>query len=207
MYKMTDMFEDFRLKVFMTVAQEKSFTKAASRLGVTQPAVSQNIAELEKASGVKLFERLRGEIALTPQGEVFMEYALKISEACSVADNLFCSLQPAAVRVSCSEELYFFFLAPALERFTTIHKEISFERAIFDDADLILEMKPSPESPYEINPDSIARVRMSVSLPPKMGDYRATHEKSTYFDVLYKPSPSFACTRLCRLLKEFLTSF
>lgn len=204
---MTDMFEDFRLKVFMTVASEKSFTKAASRLGVTQPAVSQNIAELEKSSGIKLFDRLRGEVVLTPQGEVFKEYVERISGACAVAGNLFSSLQPAAVRISCSEELYSFFVSPALERFTAVHPEITFNRAIFDDADLILEMNPSPESPYEINPDSIARIRMSVSLPPKMGDYRATHEKSTYFDLLYKPSPSFACTRLCRLLKEFLTSF
>ena len=47
------MLEDFRLKVFATVAAEGSFTKAAAVLGVSQPAVSQNIAELEKLSGVK----------------------------------------------------------------------------------------------------------------------------------------------------------
>ena len=60
------MFEDFRLKVFMTVAREKSFTKAASELGVSQPAVSQNISELEKSAGVKLFdvqERIRAKAA------------------------------------------------------------------------------------------------------------------------------------------------
>ena len=45
------MFEDFRLKVFMAVATEGSFTKAAAVLGISQPAVSQNIAELEKSSG------------------------------------------------------------------------------------------------------------------------------------------------------------
>ena len=40
------MLEDFRLKVFMAVVQERSFTKAASVLGITQPAVSQNVADL-----------------------------------------------------------------------------------------------------------------------------------------------------------------
>ena len=76
------MFEDFRLKVFMTVAREKSFTKAASELGVSQPAVSQNVSELEKSAGVKLFDRLRGEVVLTPQGRIFMEYVQRIIATC-----------------------------------------------------------------------------------------------------------------------------
>ena len=50
------MFEDFRLNVFVAVAREGSFTKAAAALGVSQPAVSQNVADLEKSLGVKLFE-------------------------------------------------------------------------------------------------------------------------------------------------------
>ena len=63
MYKIyVFMFEDFRLKVFVAVAEEGSFTKAAARLGVTQPAISQNVADLEKMTGVKLFSRLRGEV-------------------------------------------------------------------------------------------------------------------------------------------------
>lgn len=201
------MFDDFRLKVFLAVARERSFTKAASELDVTQPAVSQNVSELEKAAGVKLFDRLRGEVVLTPQGEVFMDHVLRIMKEFSAADDMFARLQPASVRISASEELYAFFVAPAIERFMTVHPDISFERAIFEDADLVLSMVPSPESPFEINPDSIARVRISLSQPPKMGDFKATHERSSYFDVLYQPSPSFACTRLCRLLKDYLTSF
>ena len=48
------MLQDFRLKVFMAVAEYGSFTKAAESLGVSQPAVSQNIAELERNLGVRL---------------------------------------------------------------------------------------------------------------------------------------------------------
>ena len=70
--------EDFRLKVFEAVAEEGSFTKAARALGITQPAVSQNIAELEKITGVRLFDRHRGEVVLTEQGRVFGEYAARI---------------------------------------------------------------------------------------------------------------------------------
>ena len=56
-YKRSAMLEDFKLKVFVEVAREKSFTRAASALSISQPAVSQNIAELEKQLGTKL---LRG---------------------------------------------------------------------------------------------------------------------------------------------------
>ena len=72
------MLEDFRLRVFLAVAQEGSFTLASKKLHVSQPAVSQNIAELEKTLGVTLFERLRGEVRLTDKGLLFKGYAEQI---------------------------------------------------------------------------------------------------------------------------------
>lgn len=69
---------DFRLEVFMTLCRTGSFTKTADALGVSQPAVSQNIAELEKDLGVKLFTRSRGEISLTSEGVLFRGHAERI---------------------------------------------------------------------------------------------------------------------------------
>ncbi len=85
------MLEDFKLKVFMAVAAERSFTKAASVLGISQPAVSQNISDLEKSMGMKLFERLRGEAAITPQGEIFYEYASRILASYADMNMIFCN--------------------------------------------------------------------------------------------------------------------
>lgn len=72
------MFEDFRLRIFMAVAEKGSFTLAAKALGVSQPAVSQNIAELEKSLGAELFIRRKGSVTLTPKGAAFKEYAGRI---------------------------------------------------------------------------------------------------------------------------------
>lgn len=72
------MFEDFRLRIFMAVAEKGSFTLAAKALGVSQPAVSQNIAELEKSFGAELFLRRKGSVTLTPKGAAFKEYAGRI---------------------------------------------------------------------------------------------------------------------------------
>lgn len=200
------MLEDFRLKVFIAVAEEGSFTKAAALLGVTQPAVSQNIADLEKMTSQKLFERLRGEVVLTEQGEIFREYALKILGLCDTVGNVFSTFQSSVVKISASEELYAHYIAPALESFIAVHSEVSFERAIFDDADLVIALSPSSDSPFEIPADAIARLRISSGPVPKTGDYKATREKTTYFDVLFQPTSAFACTRLCRVLKTFLTT-
>ena len=67
------MIEDFRLKVFETVARLGSFTAAARDLGV-----SQHINELERQMETKLVSRSRAEIKLTEEGERFRAYAQQI---------------------------------------------------------------------------------------------------------------------------------
>lgn len=200
------MFEDFRLNVFVAVAREGSFTKAAAALGVSQPAVSQNVADLEKSLGVKLFERLRGEVVLTPEGEVFMKYARNILDSCSKAESMFTDLQPRTIRVAASEEIYEYVIAPALESFLKVHRDIVIERVMFGEADLTLALAKAPDSPFEPNPDAVLRLRLSLFPAMKMGDFSATHEKISYFDLLFKPSATFACTKVCRLLKDYLAS-
>ena len=72
------MLEDTKLKVFKAVLDEGSFTAAARVLGITQPAVSQNIAHIEEEVGGAIFEREGGRISLTERGRVFKIYAERI---------------------------------------------------------------------------------------------------------------------------------
>lgn len=198
--------EDFRLKVFRAVVKERSFTRAASVLDISQPAVSQNIAELEKKLGVKLFERRKNDLQLTPEGAVLMDCAEKIRDVYSSVRDMFTSLPPARVRISISEELYSNLFGPSLDSFMKVHPEIEFVRCLFDDADLRIFLRPSYTNARIRQGDSIARLRVSVYSPGAMetGDRIATRELTSYFDVVFQPSESFACTKLCRLLKEFL---
>ena len=78
---------DSRLKVFDVLAGCGSFTLAARRLGMSQSAVSQNIALLEKEAGGALFERGRGSVSLTPKGRVFHAYAKRILALYSDLDS------------------------------------------------------------------------------------------------------------------------
>ena len=62
------------LKVFLEVANCKSFLEAANKLYITQPAVSRSISNLEADLGITLFYRANVGIGLTPAGEVLVEY-------------------------------------------------------------------------------------------------------------------------------------
>jgi LysR family transcriptional regulator, transcriptional activator of the cysJI operon len=70
--------ENFRLKVFRTVAHQMSFSRAAEELLLTQPAVTQQIKALEQECGVPLFDRHGGQISLTPGGRTLLPYAEKL---------------------------------------------------------------------------------------------------------------------------------
>jgi DNA-binding transcriptional LysR family regulator len=67
------MFNLYQVKVFQAVASAGGISRAAERLYLSQPAVSQHIRSLEKTLDVKLFERGRRGVSLTPAGQVFLE--------------------------------------------------------------------------------------------------------------------------------------
>ncbi|MBR2947102.1 MAG: LysR family transcriptional regulator [Bacteroidales bacterium] len=72
------MLNDFRLKVFYTCAIKGNFTKAAKELGITQPAVSSHIAEIENDIHDQVFIRKKGQVVLTEKGKILLDYAERI---------------------------------------------------------------------------------------------------------------------------------
>lgn len=136
------MIEDFRLRIFLTVVKERSFTKAASVLGITQPSVSQNIAELEKQLGTRLFDRLRSEVVLLPAGFIFKDYAENIIKTYLEAGSVLAELPECTVKVYSSDELFEYLTGTLLTNFMAVHKEIAFERSSETDCDLKVSLIP-----------------------------------------------------------------
>lgn len=69
------------VEVFLAVAEEGSITASARRLGVTPPAVSQQIAAMEATLGVVLFDRTARPFRLTPAGQIFRRHAQVMQNA------------------------------------------------------------------------------------------------------------------------------
>ena len=67
-----------QFEVFLAVARAKSFRGAAEILHLSQPALSQHVAELERELGARLFDRLRRNVALTEAGRILEDHALRL---------------------------------------------------------------------------------------------------------------------------------
>ena len=70
----------YHLRYFLSVAQTGSFSRAAREMYVTQPTVSNGIAELERTMGVRLFNRGNKQATLTMEGRTLVHYAMQIQD-------------------------------------------------------------------------------------------------------------------------------
>jgi DNA-binding transcriptional LysR family regulator len=114
----------FQMETFLAVAEERSFSRAATRLHRTQPAVSQVIAKLEAELGETLLERTTGN--LTDAGEVLREYAHKMLNLRRDAESALVdlrSLHTGRLNVAANEYTCLYLL-PVLDAFRKQHPRI-----------------------------------------------------------------------------------
>src|SRR5439155_20830720 len=78
-----------QLRGFCYAAASGSISKAAKRIGLSQPSVSQQIQSLESEIGVKLFGRKGSKIQLTHDGELLFEMAMSLVEQLEHLDEQF----------------------------------------------------------------------------------------------------------------------
>lgn len=123
-----------QLEVFLAVARERRFSRAADKLFRTQSAVSQTIRKLEDELGEALFDRSSREGVLTDAGKVLYEYAEKLinlrGEAAESLSELR-ELQKGKLVIA-ANEFTVLYLLPVLAEFRRVHSmiKITVERAL-----------------------------------------------------------------------------
>ena len=118
-----------QLRIFREVAWNRSHTRAAERLGLTEPAVSIQLRELERELGAILFERKASGVSLTPAGERLHTLAGPLVRGVdALFDDFGRSLDaahPPRVRLAVSSAGSAFILPRPLKRFADRHPEVS----------------------------------------------------------------------------------
>lgn len=112
---------DFRLQVFNTVAKRLNFTKAASELYISQPAVTKHIRELESQFKVTLFERSGNKkIVLTTAGQLLLQHTEQLLagyQSLTYDMHLLAQQHKGVLRVGASTTVAQYVIPPVLARF------------------------------------------------------------------------------------------
>ena len=133
-----------QLRYFIAVAEERHFTKAARGLRVAQPSVSRAIRVLEEELGTPLFHRMKGNVALTPAGEIFLPWARRVlldvdgatEEVRELAD-----LGRGRLAVGATPSLSITLLPPALAKFHAAFPGIDLVVREGGSGDLVAELE------------------------------------------------------------------
>lgn len=82
------MLKDFvKLETFLTVARERSFSRASAKLGISQPAVTQQIKFIEKYLACKIIERKKNGIKLTNEGDELYKIATRLEKEINASEQ------------------------------------------------------------------------------------------------------------------------
>ena len=82
------MFKDFvKIETFLAVVREKSFSKASRKLGISQPAVTQQIKLLEEYLNIQIVDRKKNGINLTKAGEELFQVFLRLEKQMLITEK------------------------------------------------------------------------------------------------------------------------
>lgn len=117
-----------QLRTFQQVCRLKSFSRAAEKLGVTQPAISAQIRSLEKEVGARLFDRDGGKVTFTAAGrlfEPFAEHCLQCQSHIFVAVNELYRSARGEVSVSASEATSLYVLPKVFAQYKKLYTRVN----------------------------------------------------------------------------------
>ena len=124
-----------QITAFIAVAETSSFTLAAERLYLTQPAISKRINLLEQFLGNRLFDRIGKKIKLTEAGQILMPHAKKILREIEDTRNAVQNLSQSVsgrLTLASSHHIGLHRLPPVLKQYSGSYPDVSIDISFQD---------------------------------------------------------------------------
>jgi molybdate transport repressor ModE-like protein len=119
-----------RVLTFRAVAHERSFSRAARQLSLSQPSVSNQVAALERELGTRLLERRPGGLKLTPGGEILLQHADAVAERLQLAETQLAAVaegQRTRLRIGALPSALAGFVPAAIAQLRRTHPDTRFK--------------------------------------------------------------------------------
>lgn len=148
------------LESFVLVVEEGSFSKAAEKLHITQPAISKRIAMLESSLDTLLFDRIGKDVQLTQSGKILLMEAKKIISAmndCKTAiQNLNTNIE-GVLKLGVSHHIGLHRLPPYLEKYSRLYPNVQLKISFVDS-----------EKAYQLIQNGELEIALATLAPTKM---------------------------------------
>jgi len=131
-----------QLRIFRTVAEETSYTKAAKRLHLSQPAVSMQVKQLEEAVGMPLLEQIGKKLFLTEAGEILSACAADIAERMQQTSEMIAQLQGVQrgnLKISVATTASYFVIN-IIKKFSEMYPQININLDVTNRSSLIEQL-------------------------------------------------------------------
>ena len=131
-----------QMRSLVCLAEERSFSRAARKMYLTQPSLTKHIKNLEEETGVQLVDRKSREMSLTPEGRILCESAKRVFALIDDTGEKIASMkenESGSIRIAASTIPATYILPHSLSRFRDRHKDIHCHVKT-NDSDLTLDM-------------------------------------------------------------------
>ena len=183
------------LYTFIQVAELSSFTKAADKLGYSQPTISFQIKQLEQELGTPLFERIGHTVSLTNKGKEFLQYAQRIYQLMEEMSSINNNDLQGNLRIGMADSLCLPIIVKNFSTFTNQYPNISltistastsdlFKLLDHNEVDVICTMD---QRVYNTNYKIISEERMNAHLVCSSLHPLAKKETITIEDIMNEP--------------------
>lgn len=186
-----------QLRYFLAVAQELNFTRAAEKVGIAQPPLSQQILALEQELGTQLFTREKRRVQLTAAGEVLVDHAHRVINAAAAAEAAVKLVERgagASITVGAVYSAIYSFLPNLLRYFNSLAPNVEInlrEMTIAQQIDALNEglievgLLRGPIHQRNLRTEILYRERLVVALPSTRG--ADIGERMSIVDIAKEP--------------------